>query len=372
MVTISYGYGTNGKLYDFHDGFLFFGSSTYTSTTAVGNKTTTYCSTFNGVGDDLYNGCYIKCLSATNADNEGEIREITDFEDDAPHAFFTHDAFTANTTTGDTFLLSAWKIVEDGQTLSTPTVVAGDYMRLTASASAGNETGYITNFSNLGLSTTLATKIRFRYRTSSINVKAKIICTDDAAYSDEVLSDDSSTSWKVGTFDLTTAKTLDHIRLYADHSTGYVDYDFALVYEGDFTFPNSIRVEPEYPINNEGVTMPSRQGKGPQYMGDDGIACDLTCDLTRGTWIRTGDTVVGDVFRDIWHNSNKEPWQWLDLTSTQLLDAERLKVQMRSLRFPRYATGTALHHEAIVRFREYRLSHAGTEETWQSRLGTTL
>ena len=362
MVAVSYGHG---NLYDFEDGFLFKGSITYTSTNSVADKTTTYCSTFNGVGDDLYNGCYLKCLSATNSDNIGETVEVTDFEDDAPHAFFTHDAFTANTATGDTFLLSAFKIVEDGQTLATPLTLEQEYLKIQATGSAGNESGYMTNFTNLGLSTTIYTKILLRYQTTD-SMKAKVIVTDDAAYSQTVLADSASVGdLTVVSVDLTTGETLDHIRFYADHDTGYVYYDFALVYKGDFTFPNcAFGLNGVIPNRNTYLEIPGRLTNASQQLGSGNFKTNIACDFTKGDWTRTGDVVDGQVFYDICHNAVDEPWQWLDT------EREQMKVTLDPPKFRRAASADRLTDRMDLVFNEKRLGSAdNTLETYITRWG---
>ena len=155
MVSISYGHG---NLYDFGSDFLFKGSTVY-SATGAGAVGATSCNTLTQA-DDYWNGTFIKFTSGANI---GLIREVTDFTDVGDT--LTHDVFPVGCADGDTFLLSAWMIVEDGQTLEAPvtgTVIDqyGDYLALTATASGGNKIGYITNFTNLSLSTTLFPKIR--------------------------------------------------------------------------------------------------------------------------------------------------------------------------------------------------------------------
>ena len=299
--TITYGHGL---LQDFKSDFLFKDSVVYVADGAGAVGTTTDATLTEA--NDYWNGCFIKF---TSGDNVGLTREITDF--DAATDTLTHDVFPQGCADDDTFLLSAWQIIEDGQTLDTPTT-DGDTVSVIASASAGNEAGYLVNFTNLSLSTSIYTKLCYRYKTSDANVKAKIVAEFSDASTQEILADASSLTWVYGSTTLTTAKTLDHIRLHADHATGTVYYDFALVCAGTFTFPNSETIDVEPATDLVRTAYPSRIGRVPQTMGADDTKLTLVCDLDIGDWTRTGDTIQGQVFFDISHNGSiSEDWQWL-------------------------------------------------------------
>jgi hypothetical protein len=335
----------------------------------AGNDTTIDASLTQA--NDYWNGCFIKYLTCTNAGNIGITREITDF--DAGTDTLTHDAFPARTENGDTFLLSAWQLIEDGQTLSTPVESENDYVKLTASASAGNEAGYIqtpnTNSAdNINISTTVYTKARFRYKTSDANIKAKIIFDYGAGGTQEVLADASSTSFTVGTADLTTAKTLDHIRLHADHATGDVYYDYVLVYKGDFTFPNvGLGINGTIPTTTPRIGIPGRQTRVANNMGSDDFTLRMRCDLTQGTWTRSGDSQPGQVFYDIAGESPSEPWQWLDT------EREQMKVTLDPPLFTRDGSPETLTDQMDLLFYEYRLSDGdNAEETYVTRWGLDL
>jgi len=202
MVSISYGHGL---LYDFEASFMWKNANTYTTSgDGAGGGTTTVDASFAAVPNDFYNGWFIKYLSATNSDNVGEIKEITGFATGS--GTFTHDAFTAQTKNGDTFQLSKFMIIEDGQTLSTPSSEAGDYLKVQAMGSAGNKIGYVQNTTDItSYSTTLYPKIRFRYKCSNANVKAKIFIVYNDATTQTVLDQTNSTTLTVGTVTLTGA-----------------------------------------------------------------------------------------------------------------------------------------------------------------------
>jgi len=351
--SITYGHG---KLYDFEEGFLFKDSSIYTTSDdgAVGKTTTVDASLTQG--DDYWNGCFIKYLSAENTDNIGETKEITDF--DAGTDTLTHDAFTAQTKSGDTFKLSAWKIVEDGQTLDTPTCSNEDYLALTASGTGGNADGYLQNFTDIDISTAIYTKIYWRYKCSNATVKAKIAVEFDDANTQTVLAETNSTAWTTGSATLTTAKTLDHIRLHANTNTGTVYYDYVLVCKGAFSFPNaeSIQFSPRVDLGRSAGM--SRWGRMPQTLGSDDAMTIIDCDLDNGTWTRTTDTIAGEVFLDIAHSSHEEAWQLL--TSGH---GHTMKARLES---PNFQYKNDIHLLTLT-FYEYRLGSADAEsyaERW--------
>jgi hypothetical protein len=360
MVSITYGHG---YLQDFtSDSFLFTGSSTYTTSGDgnVGGTTTVDASLTQA--DDYWNGCYIKYLTG---DNAGEIREITDFDDGTDT--LTHDAFTNQTSNGDTFLLSAWKIVEDGQTLSTPSTVEGDYLALEATGSAGNKSSYLVNFTNIGISTTTYTRLLIRFHTSG-SVKTKITVEYSDASTDDYISGSSSSTPYTTSVALDTAKILDHIRIYSLDNTGTVYIDCLLAYKAAFTLPNgAYGINGTIPNRNIHLDIPSRQSTITQQLGSGDFTVNIGCDLTNGDWTRTGDNINGEVFYDILHNAPDEPWQWLDT------EREQMKVTLDPVTFIREATGTTLTDRMNLTFREYRESTAdNSHETYETRWGTDL
>jgi len=382
MVSISYGHG---NLYDFGSNFLFEGSTVYTATGdgAGGSEDIHTDAAALTQANDYWNGCYIKVLSATN-DIVGEIREITDFI--AADDRLVHDAFSDNSLTGDTFLLSKWNIIEDGQTLATPACVEGDYLDLEATASAGNKKAYITTEGTnhdrtaIGVSTTTYTKIRYRYSCAG-TAKGRIVAvfstydygeTEATNITNEkaqlILDDTTSATMTSAVVTLTTAKTLNHLRFYCNNTDDHVYYDFALVYAGDFTFPNgAYGINGTIPNRNIHLDIPSRQSTITQQLGSGDFTINIGCDLTNGDWTRTGDNIDGEVFYDILHNAPDEPWQWLDT------EREQMKVTLDPVTFTRGASGTMLTDRMNLTFREYRGSSADNSyETYATRWGTDL
>jgi hypothetical protein len=179
---------------------------------------------------------------------------------------------------------------------------------------------YSENATNLGLSTSIYTKIRFRYKTTG-SAKAKIIVGDGAAYSQQVLSETASSTWAVGTVDLTAAKTLDHVALYICDGVGTVQYDFVQIYTKDFTYPNCVTLQFNPPSSNPEIGIPGRTPWITQNTGAPRAEVIMTCDLdmqtsdtagASGCWKRTNDNDAGEVFLDVAHeHGDATPWEYL-------------------------------------------------------------
>jgi len=189
---------------------------------------------------------------------------------------------------------------------------------------------YTNNATNLGLSTSLATKIRFRYRTTG-NATAKIIVTDDGAYSQTVLSETASSTWSIVTVSLTAAKTLDHIRVYLCDGTGTVEVDWLEIYAADFVLPNVVNSPDDATSRNVDVGIASGIVTGFQNLGASGqtFTLELDTDMETSTydWTRAGDAVKGEVFYEIQQTQSIDaPWQWLDMGDFSM------RVQIDSIR----------------------------------------
>ena len=231
----------------------------------------------------------------------------------------------------DTYRITSVGQVEDGNTVTT---TVGSCFTLTVTATAGNFAAYISlpaenAVSNLSLNSSIYTKIRWRYKTSGTN-KAKIVLVfstwdyaDSAAVNiaagkgQEVLADSSSSTWAVGSATITTGKTIDHIRLHADHGAGAdcVYYDWVMIYKNDFVFPNVTDIRVDVTSRNVNLGIPSGMVLGTQNLGADPATIELDCDLDMETatydWTRAGDTLKDEVFLDILQGQASYPFQWL-------------------------------------------------------------
>ena len=317
-VALSYGTGY------YNDGSTLGSEATGT---ASGGTNATLIDAALTEADDYWNKAILQMLSGSLA---GGQRPITDFDQGTFTLTFA-PIFGAAVVNTDTYRITSIGQVEDGNTVTT---TVGSCFTLTVTATAGNAACYISlpaenAVSNLSLPSSTYTKIRWRYKTSGTN-KAKIVLvfsTWDYADSEAVnvaagkgqvvLADSSSTTWEVGSATITAARTIDHIRLHADHGAGAdaVDYDWVMIYKNDFTFPNVTNIFPDPTSRNINLGIPSGMVLGGQNLGADPemvrVECDLDMETATYDWTRAGDTDKEEVFLDIIQNQSIDaPWQW--------------------------------------------------------------
>ena len=243
-----------------------------------------------------------------------------------------------------------------------------DYFKISGTPNAvGDEYTYYT-LDNPNFSTTLYPKLVVRWKTdvASNGLEAKIKAVYTAGETFTTLG--FSTGWKTTIIDLTAAKEVNSIQLWADdnpdtaesYGAHYVMFDFILAC-GLFTFPNcagGLRFTP--PSRHVASPIPTRLCDVTQFLGTDSATVESTSNLDIGNWKRSTDSVNGDVFLDIAHNSYKEPFQWLD-TGT-----ERFKVTLDRPVFRREVNGSKTSHMLDLTFREFRRSN-GNLETFRER-----
>jgi len=216
-----------------------------------------------------------------------------------------------------------WAETEDGTTGAFDVTTSRGHLYLNVTVCAGNEVYYVSNGTNLGLASTIYTKIMWRFKTSDTSIKAKIIIEFNDASTQEVLADTSSTTWQVGSATITPGKSIDHIRFHADHATGQVYYDWVMLFKAFFYLPNVVNVSFEPSSRNISLPVPGRVTSEPQNLGADSTTVVLTCDTdvepTAYSWLRSGDTDNADVFLDILHNQSTDgPWQYLVFGNKEL------------------------------------------------------
>jgi hypothetical protein len=240
----------------------------------------------------------------------------------------------------------------------------GDWAHLNINVSAGNKNYYIKNNTDLELSEDTYTKIYWRYICGNGSINARIVLEFDNAQTQEVLAETNSTTWSVGSATIQSAagsRELDHIYLYANDATGDVYYDFILVCKGAFTFPNIVSIRPRYRGRSVELDVPGKGGDTDQNLATKDTLYDLTCDLSVGTWTRTGDNKDGDVFRDIHHERHDEPWQWFDW------EEEQIKAKLLDFTLPK-GGGEEI---ASFSFKEKNVC-TRNNEFWYQRFGTDL
>lgn len=255
-----------------------------------------------------------------------------------------------------------WAEVEDGGT-GTTVVDNGDYLKLVVTNCVGNESYLWDNDNNIGINTTTYPTIMGRYKTSDSSIKAKVVVEFSDVSTQEVLADISSTTWVTFSATLTAAKTLDHIRLHADHATGTVWYDFILVHQNTFTIPDTQVGDIEYDFPPREVIIPilGKNADSADSLGSLSTEIRGTYDIDLGTWKRTtpADTIEGEVFLDILHNRSSEPWQWYDDVN--------MGIAMKVTVHPKFRRTTEGIRLDLV-LREYSLGDK-SEETYAERWG---
>jgi hypothetical protein len=260
-----------------------------------------------------------------------------------------------------------WAKTEDGQTLAALAVVNDDVFDIEATASIGNKLGKYENPTNMGLSSDVYTKCLFRYKCSSGSMLAKIVLTFSDATSQTVLAAISETTWHKGSVTITAAKTIDHVGLFCNGDVGHVYYDFVLICQNEFEFPNAAAHNLRANPRNASLVPPGKVGDHNQNLGSEPAMVMFTCDLSVGTntlsWKRTlpADTIDGEVFLDISHNAKSEPFQWLEM------DDKEFKVVLDDMEFQMIEGKLQL----VLTLKEYSRGNAN-DEYYYERWGTNL
>ncbi len=287
---------------------------------------------------------------------------------------FLHDCDSSSGLTADpspTLTASSLTVVPTGQ---------GDYFKITGNAAAADQKTYYEYDIPAAehFSTTTSPKFLARYKTSTtstgLQAKIELIFTSgtqvilDSTFSTDAL-------WVVmDPATITSGKTVDKIRFYAVSDAAcsgeYVLYDFALICEGVFTFPNigygfTFAPSPRDAI----IPIFGRDGDITQPGGTESALVTASCDLdVSDNWKRSGDVRKGQVFYQIAANRGSEAFQWLDT------GFEQFKATMEAPQFRRERVGdNKVSHILDLAFREYRLSNASNDyESYLERWGLNL
>ena len=226
-----------------------------------------------------------------------------------------------------------WLLTDGGNTVQTVTQYPG-YLNLVIMvpyvADSYTISGDpVTTNTDLDLSSTIYTKIRFRYRTC-YDTTAKVILGYSTYDSGEtpvqnvadgdaclIMAETASTTWSIVTASIPTGKTVDHIILYACDGQGYAEYDWIEIYKDNFTFPNVVDLRFTPSSRNVNLGIPSGLVLGTQNLGANPARIELDLDLDMETttyeWQRSAsDRENVDVFLDIIHNQSVDvDWQYL-------------------------------------------------------------
>lgn len=266
--------------------------------------------------------------------------------------FDSSDTWTA-TSVSHTWEGNAWAWTEGNLTAClagdiTPSMLHNDIMQIALVCDAADtvEGGAYSypdeaGANNLGFSTTSYPSFLIRYKTSAVSdgAHAKVILVFNDATTQTILDNAYSTVWKTFAGDITTGKTLDHIRLYAEcdldtaNGTYYVYYDFVLVHRATFTFPFVAPggVTLNLPKKLAQIQIPGRDGNILQNLGMASPRIKLEGNMdTNVAW----GTLKGEYLYKILRGAigdYHDPWQWLtsDVGNFKVtLAPEGLKISM--------------------------------------------
>jgi len=265
---------------------------------------------------------------------------------------------------------------------ATLTSLYGDWFKIEATFNDGGDEYcfYTYDFTDNGLSDISSdsyTHYVIRYKTSASSNGAGARCTIYFTVGNQSIlttTPQFSTTWTVDSGTITAGKTISGVKFYADdypdgaasNGTHQVYFDFLLLCKGKFTWPyvsDAILFTPAPRVVN--IPIFGRHGDITQLGGNALATARIKGTIdTRAAWKRSGDVIGGQVFYELAHNKNSEPWQWLD-TGDQQFKANLKQPDIRR------ASNSKEQFVYDLLFQEYRLSTAGNE-SYIERYGLNL
>lgn len=256
-----------------------------------------------------------------------------------------------------------WDKTESHITLSDIQVFHDDMFSIYGLPTGEDPYGYWMNDTPLGLLTDIYKKIRIRYKSDGTQL-AKFVAVFHDATTQPLLTAGNSPYWKTFVVSLTAAKTLDYIQLGVTW-LGTIYVDFVLVYKNDFTLPNTDMGKTFVPACRfVRPAPPGMSGAETENLGSELAEVTMNCELDIGTWTRVGDTLPGEVFLDIDHNSKTEDFQWLELGDLLV----KFKATLDKPAFNADVQGSAAKKVLSLTLYEYRRAPAN-DETYAERFG---
>jgi hypothetical protein len=196
---------------------------------------------------------------------------------------------------------------------------------LVITTTTANDT-YTHNGTAIALSSTTYTKIRWRYKTTG-SATAKIIIEFSDASTQTVLSETAGSTWTTGSATVTTAKTINYVRLYGCDGAGTTTYDFVQIYMANYILPNTISMDQRFTSNDAYIGVPGRQGEVTQALGTQLLEVrmvhDTDVEATTLLWQRPQTTGASDTFNtqcieELWHyGGDTVLWRWLNIGDKQ-------------------------------------------------------
>lgn len=219
-------------------------------------------------------------------------------------------------------------IPEGAPTLTaTLAVDSGDYFKLTTTGGAGSKYWWRVPITPVSVGPTgVYKKWKLRYKVFG-TITAKVQATLSVSGAVDLLAAGTETAFKVveGTFDVD--ENLEELRIYivGTHAANrIVYYDFILVCQDEFAFPNG-DVHFFLPESRDAkVKPPGRAGHILQDLGSEMAQVHITADLDQGSW----GTPVATVIDQISHEQSSDLWQWFTLQLGR-------KIKVRFIQKPR-------------------------------------
>ena len=209
------------------------------------------------------------------------------------------------------------------------TVVGGDILQIQAQFNDGATDEYCYysypnegGANNLGFASNDYPVFYIHYKTSGsatspgAQAKAELVFND--ATTQEVLAACYSTEWAVAATEITSSKTIDHIRLYADDvgtdGTFYVYYDFVMICANQFSIPYVNKVQRvEMPDKKAIIEIPGRRGDIIQNLGMNSPRIRLEGTMEYAAGHGWGTPYGAELYRILRGSEGgyHDPWQWL-------------------------------------------------------------
>jgi len=266
---------------------------------------------------------------------------------------------------------TGWNLTNSGLVGPTHTVLHGDIFQLQGTCNdAGDEFCYIekdiTDISSNVFDTWV---VRYKTSDASNALSAKVDLIFTVGSQTLIPSGTFSTSWTYATGTITSGKTIDKIRFYAQDSPNSVDsgtyevwYDFILLCGGIFTFPYvneagrsggiDLEIEPRYAH----IPIPGRMGDITQYLGMPSPTIRLSGDMDTNTAWGTPD---GESLYKIVQEAYNDKFNWFtsDMINCKVTPG-LFKISQRP--------GSKSQRLWSWVLRQYSLS-CGSETTWGQR-----
>lgn len=258
-----------------------------------------------------------------------------------------------------------WDKTENNMTMAPIVVTGDDVFDMEGTATGGGPYGYWKNHTALGLSSTVYTKARIRYKVSGAGCLAHFRVDWNGGGYQTLLGGGSSQTWKTFDVDLTAGHTIDFIEMWVATASGHLYVDFVMLYKADFQFPNVAHGIDFMPYARYiRPVPPGMAGAETENLGSELAEVTIHCDLDIGNWLRAGDLLPGQVFIDIVHNGKTEDFQWLQLGDLQA----QFKVTLDKPQFQATANEATASKSIMLTLYEYRRGPAN-DETYAERFG---